>query len=203
MKVKCIFSWIPQELHTLIPPKANSHFLPLSCAAVIHPALFRNQQGKPTDILPGFASSPLQPPREQCHNDKLGWLWADNVLCLRTARRFTMKGCQRVRRRPFSLVRLSLRLCEGPPGTWWRMWFPQGGERGPPLGSFVLGLCTTRTVLQDRVKLKSQHLGTCKSLNDCAAKCMFLICLYYALFVTSFNRSCFYFCSCWVLHRQF
>lgn len=38
---------------------------------VIHLSLSKTAD-KPADILPGFAQSPLQPPREQCHN-KLCW----------------------------------------------------------------------------------------------------------------------------------
>lgn len=95
--------------------------------------LFTSRTSRQTYILPGFAPSLLQPPREQCHNNKLCWSWADNVLCLRTARRFTMKGCQCVREHAFSLS-VSLCLSEGPLETWWGR---RGGVwRGGSTGSW-------------------------------------------------------------------
>lgn len=120
---------------------------------VIHPSL-SEPAGKPTYILPGFTLSPLQSPREQRHNT-LCWFWADNVFCLRTARRFTMKSCQCVREHAICLS-LSQSLClsacaVGLLGAW-------GGEvgrgwkdRGSPAG-FLSGWsggkrCTSGVIL--------------------------------------------------------
>lgn len=139
MKVKCIFIWIPWELHAFILPEDTSNFFSFKLCSVIHSS--RVEPAHRPIFFKDLLRLPCSLPESNATTINCAALEQTNVLCLRTARRFTMKGCRCVREHAFSLS-VSLRLSEGPLGTWWGrcgVRWKHGELRWGPLAGFFRG----------------------------------------------------------------